>query len=237
MPEGPTIVTFQKRLQKFAGQKVTEAGGYNNPFSEEMTGQILEEIGTYGKYLILQFRDFFITVHFGLYGSFLINDEKKVNPALMLRFGTEVVNFYVVKIKRVELHYRSHFDMELHPFDASFRADKSLEILQKNFSQHTIGYMLMNQQLFPGLGNIIRNEILFFAGIHPESIIEKIPQNKLEELMHQFHQFSIVSTDLIEQGIWKSTASVYQKADALMYIDPKLKRKTFVKESVQKLYN
>lgn len=237
MPEGPTIVTFKKRLNPFEGQVITEAGGYNNPYSEEMSGQVLEEIGTYGKYLILQFKDFFITVHFGLYGSLLINDYKKVNPALMLRFGNEVVNFYVVKIKRIALHYRLHFDMALHPFDASFSPEKSVTALRQQFPKQTIGFMLMNQQIFPGLGNIIRNEILFFAGIHPESIIEKIPAEKLEELVNQFQEFSIASTELIEQGIWKSTASVYKKADTLMYIDPKLKRKTFVNENVQKLYN
>lgn len=236
MPEGPTIVTFKKRLDRFEGQVLTEAGGYNNLFSEEMSGQVLEEIGTYGKYLILQFKDFFITIHFGLYGSFLINEHKKVNPALMLRFGNEVVDFYVVKIKRIESNYRLYFDMALHPFDASFNPEKSITALQQ-FPKQTIGFMLMNQQIFPGLGNIIRNEILFFAGIHPESIIEKIPTKKLAELVEQFHDFSLASTELIEQGIWKSTASVYKKADTQMYVDPKLKRKTFVNESVQKLYN
>ena len=117
MPEGPTIVVFQKRLKEFEGKKVTESDGYNNPFAEEISGKKLVSIETYGKLLLLHFEDFLITVHFGLFGSFLINEAKKVNASFSLFFGDEFINFYVVKIKKVEKEHQ--FDQELNVFSNS----------------------------------------------------------------------------------------------------------------------
>ena len=66
MPEGPTIVAHQKQIKKFEGKTVTESGGYRNPFAEDISGKKLLKVDTFGKYLILQFNKFFVTVHFGL---------------------------------------------------------------------------------------------------------------------------------------------------------------------------
>ena len=101
MPEGPTIVVFKKKLEKFSGKIVTESGGYNNPYQDQIAGKKLISLGTFGKYLLLDFGDFLITVHFGLYGSFLINEQKKVNASFSLFFDEDHVNFYVVKIKKI----------------------------------------------------------------------------------------------------------------------------------------
>ena len=94
---------------------------------------------------------------------------------------------------------------------------------------------------FPGLGNIIRNEVLFLSKIHPESEVEKIPSKKIKELLQIIKEFSTASVELIEQKTWKSSSSVYKKTEwegkeVLEYVAPKIKRKTYVVEKVQKLY-
>ena len=58
MPEGPTIVVFKKKLEKFSGKTVTESGGYNNPYQDQISGKKLISLGTFGKYLLLDFGDF-----------------------------------------------------------------------------------------------------------------------------------------------------------------------------------
>lgn len=45
-----------------------------------------------------------------------------------------------------------------------------------------IKQVLMNQEIIAGIGNIYSDEILWFAGIHPESIISKIPDKKLQDI-------------------------------------------------------
>jgi endonuclease-8 len=49
---------------------------------------------------------------------------------------------------------------------------------------------LLDQDIFAGTGNIIKNESLFIARIHPESLCGKIPPEKLEELIEYLIQFS-----------------------------------------------
>ena len=239
MPEGPTIVVFKKRLQKFEGKKVTECGGYNNPFAEEISGKKLVSIETYGKLLLLDFKDFLITVHFGLFGSFLINETKKVNASFSLFLGDEFINFYVVKIKKVEKDH--DFDQELNVFSKKYTLEKTQKLLLEKYAEKKIGDVLLNQDVFPGLGNIIRNEVLFLSKIHPESTVEKIPSKKIKELLQIIKEFSQASVELIEQKIWKSSSSVYKKKEwedkeVLEYVAPKIKRKTYVVEKIQKLY-
>ena len=239
MPEGPTIVVFKKRIEKFEGKKVTESDGYNNPFAEEISGKKLISIESYGKLLLLDFKDFIITVHFGLFGSFLINETKKVNASFSLFFGDEFINFYVVKIKKVEKDH--NFDQELNVFSKKYTLEKTRKLLLEKYSDNKIGDVLLNQDVFPGLGNIIRNEVLFLSKIHPESEVDKIPSKKIKDLLTNIQEFSQASVELIEQKIWKSSSSVYKKKEwedkeVLEYVAPKIKRKTYVVEKVQKLY-
>lgn len=111
----------------------------------------------------------------------------------------------------------------------------------KKFLTQKVGDVLMNQDIFPGVGNIIRNEVLFMSDIHPESIVGKIPQEKIRELLQNIRKFSLASVPLIERKIWKSSAAVYQKQlykgdEVTEYVSQKIKRKTFVNEKTQKLY-
>lgn len=241
MPEGPTIVVFRKKLERFSGKTVTESGGYRNPYADEITGKKLAEIKTFGKYLILQFPGFFITVHFGLFGSFLINESKKVNPSFSLHFDGDVINFYVVNVKRQDGGSADFFDDELDPFSKKFEPNRVMKILLEKLPAKKIGDALMNQDIFPGLGNVIRNEVLFLSKIHPESVVQNIPEKKLLELIKTFREFSLSSPELIEKKIWKSSSAVYMKENSgkdevKMFVSKAIKRKTFVVERVQKLY-
>ncbi|WP_185145834.1 DNA-formamidopyrimidine glycosylase family protein [Chryseobacterium sp. SNU WT5] len=226
-------------MQKFKGRKVTESGGYNNPFAEDISGKILKDIETYGKYLLLDFNHFIITVHFGLFGSFLIDDTKKVNASFSLFFDKNFINFYVVKIKKLD--NRDSFDQQLNVFSEKYELEKTHQLLLEKYSENKIGDVLLNQDVFPGLGNILRNEVLFLSKIHPESTVNKIPAKKVDELLRNIKDFSSASVELIEQKIWKSSSSVYKKKEwkkekVLEYVAPKIKRKTYVVEKVQKVY-
>ena len=239
MPEGPTLVVFKKKIDSFQGKIVTESSGYNNPFAEEITGKKLLEVDSYGKYLLLYFEDFLITVHFGLFGRFLINDTKKVNASFALFFDNEFINFYVVRIKKLDKDHE--FDQGLNVFSEQYQLDKTQRILLEKYADKKIGDVLLNKDAFPGLGNIIRNEVLFLSKVHPENEVKNIPLAKIKDLLQLIKEFSKASVELIEQKIWKSSASVYQKKEwngleIVEYVAPKIKRKTYLVEEIQKLF-
>jgi endonuclease-8 len=49
---------------------------------------------------------------------------------------------------------------------------------------------LLNQAIFAGVGNIIKNEVLFRTGVHPESRNGKISGIKMNQLIREARQYS-----------------------------------------------
>jgi endonuclease-8 len=49
---------------------------------------------------------------------------------------------------------------------------------------------LLDQDVFAGVGNIIKNEVLFRIRIHPLSTVGALPAAKLRELVQQARQYS-----------------------------------------------
>ncbi|WP_440133276.1 hypothetical protein [Chitinophaga sancti] len=56
---------------------------------------------------------------------------------------------------------------------------------------------LLDQEIFAGSGNIIKNEVLFHTHIHPLSKVGKLPLKKKKELIQETRQYSF---DFLE---WK----------------------------------
>ena len=71
---------------------------------------------------------------------------------------------------------------------------------------------LLDQNIFTGVGNIIKNEVLFRTRIHPESKIGNIPQKKINELIKEARNYSFDFLEWKKQyAIKKTLAGTYQK--------------------------
>ncbi len=49
---------------------------------------------------------------------------------------------------------------------------------------------LLDQQIFSGVGNIIKNEVLFRIKVHPETETGMLPPKKLTELINEARNYS-----------------------------------------------
>ena len=49
---------------------------------------------------------------------------------------------------------------------------------------------LLNQDIFAGVGNIIKNEVLFRIGVHPESMVSALPDARLTKMIREARQYS-----------------------------------------------
>jgi endonuclease-8 len=56
---------------------------------------------------------------------------------------------------------------------------------------------LLEQEIFSGVGNIIKNEVLYRIRVHPESKVGKLPSPKLKKLIEEARNYSF---DFLE---WK----------------------------------
>ena len=243
MPEGPSILFLKNKLQRFKGKTVSEASGYGEMDKSEIVNLKLIDIDTYGKNLLFVFKDFFVAVHLGLFGSMLVNKRKKVNASFTLHFGESEINFYVAKTKFYKGKPTNHFNFKTDVLKPEFDEDFVLNELQTNQGDKMIGDVLMDQNIFAGVGNIIRIESLYHAKIHPDSLVKAIPEKKLIFLLKMVVDYSEEFLNLLKTDKVKETAMIYGKKicpkdKSELFIEElgKIKRKTYVCLKCQKLY-
>lgn len=243
MPEGPSILFLKNKIQRYKGKTVSEASGYNEMDKSKMTNNKLLDIETYGKNLLFVFKDFFVGVHLGLFGSMLVNKRKKVNASFALHFGDSEINFYVAKTKLYEGKPSDIFNFKTDILKKEFDPEFILEELKTKHDNEMIGDVLMDQSLFAGVGNIIRIEALYHAKIHPESLVKQIPEKKLIFLLKMIIDYGEEFLNLLKTDTVKESALVYgkkvcpkDKSELLVEEMGKIKRKTYVCLKCQKLF-
>ncbi len=82
MPEGPSIVILKELAVPFAGQKVTGVSGNSTLPIDRAKGKKIIDFKSWGKHFLICFKDFTIRIHFLLFGSYRINEEKEGIPRL-----------------------------------------------------------------------------------------------------------------------------------------------------------
>jgi endonuclease VIII len=243
MPEGPNILMLKQKLLPFKGKRVINAIGYaKNLDAARLAGKTLKDIKTWGKHLLLCFPKFTIRVHMGLFGSYKINNQGKSNASFGLQFSNGEVNFYITKIIVIEAPLDEIYDWQADIMSDAWDSQKAVARL-KTKPKAQIGDLLLDQHIFAGLGNIIRNEVMFRCRIHPESIIKAIPDKKLLEIADEVvncasdylkwsidHKLS-KHLEAYEQEICPRDHIPFQKADL-----GKTKRHTYFCNACEKLY-
>jgi endonuclease-8 len=189
MPEGPSIVIAKEELAPFVGKKILGATGNAKIELERLSNKKIMFIKSWGKHLLICLSDFFIRIHFMMFGSYRINEKKENQPRLTLKFKNGEINFYTCSIRLIEGNADEKYDWRRDVmsdlWDASL-AKKSLARLNKVM----IADALLNQEIFSGVGNIIKNEVLFRIRVHPASVVRSIPTKKVNEIVKEARQYS-----------------------------------------------
>ena len=241
MPEGPSILHLCNKLLPFKGKIVKKAGGYGPMPTDWINGKKLLEICTWGKHLLFVFSSGTVRVHLMLFGEVRINERKKVNRSFFLEFAKGEINGYVVKAEKLKGSPEEVYDWRtdiLHKnFDAAY-----VKLMLKEEAKKPIDDVLMDQNIFTGVGNKIRNEALYRAGIHPLSITGKIPAAKITKLIKEVLAYAKIFYNALEtQGV-NDNFSVYKQeyaadgSEVTMQVLPRTKRKIYFSEHKQQLY-
>jgi endonuclease-8 len=70
---------------------------------------------------------------------------------------------------------------------------------------------LLDQTIFSGVGNIIKNEILHIIKVHPESKVGALPPRKLNELITQAVAYSHQFLQWKREGVLRKNWAVHTK--------------------------
>lgn len=241
MPEGPSILHLKNEMKAFIGKMVKTAGGYGPMPTAWIKGKRLKDIRTWGKHLLFVFANGTVRVQFGLFGQVLINERLKVNRSFYLQFASGEINGYVVRAVKLEKPLDEIYDWRVDILSPSFDA-KHIKSLLKKQEKKEISDVLMNQEIFSGVGNKIRNEALYMAGIHPQSIVGKIPAAKITKLINDVKKYAQQWYKAMSTGKPVAKFYVYKRdhapdgSDVTTKLLKKTKRKIYFSEHKQQLY-
>jgi endonuclease-8 len=196
MPEGPSILILKELAYPFKGQKVKSATGNGKINMDLLPGQKIIDIKTWGKQFLICFKGFTIRIHLLMFGSYSINEVKDKTPRLSLGFSNGSLNFYTCSVKVITGDLNEIYDWQADVLSDNWNGIKAKKKI-KELLKSQICDILLNQEIFSGVGNIIKNEVLFRTRVHPASIIGSLPAKQLNSIINEAR---IYSFDFLE---WK----------------------------------
>ncbi|MGV8943930.1 DNA-formamidopyrimidine glycosylase family protein [Thermomonas sp.] len=189
MPEGPSIVILRDAASIFARKTVRAVSGNSKTDIGRMRGRRVIAVRSWGKHFLLQFTNFSLRVHLMMFGSYRINDDKPATPRLRLEFDNGYINFYACSVRFIEGDLDEIYDWSGDVMSDDWNPVSCRRKLRAQ-PETLICDALLDQNIFAGVGNIIKNEILFRTRVHPCNQIGTIPTSKRAELVRQARIYS-----------------------------------------------
>ena len=191
MPEGPSLVILKEEVQLFKGQKILAAKGNTKIAKELLVGQTVVDFKTWGKHFLICLPNFTLRVHFLLFGKYSVNEQTRPTPRLHLQFSNGDLYLYTASLAIIEEDLDDIYDWSADVMSDSWNAAAARKKL-KAIPDALACDALLDQHIFAGCGNIIKNEVLFRVRIHPESAVGNIPPRKLTEMVNDVRTYSFL---------------------------------------------
>ncbi|MDO3644759.1 DNA-formamidopyrimidine glycosylase family protein [Mucilaginibacter sp. L3T2-6] len=243
MPEGPSIIILKEAVKEFKGQTVIDATCNNGAIDAgRLINQPITDFKSWGKHFLICFPEFTIRVHMMMFGSYRVNSHRDKPARLHLQFENGELNFYAAQLLMINEPLDDLYDWETDVMSGLWDSYKAIEKMKAEPDLLACD-ALMNQQMFSGVGNIIKNEVLFNTHIHPLSKVNAIPPKKLKEMTNEARRYSFDFLKWKKAGVLKRHWLAYNKKECprnhvpFMVKDTgKSQRKSFYCELCQTLY-
>jgi endonuclease VIII len=188
--EGPSLVILREAVKSFRHKKIIKAAGTTVSMEPAtLQGQTIQDFKTWGKHFLIVFKKFSLRIHFLMFGSYRINERKSAKPRLSLQFVHGEINFYTCAITRLEEDLDTLYDWSSDVMNDDWNALRARKKIKKN-PKATVSDILLDQNIFAGVGNIIKNEVLFRIKVHPETEVGALSGRKLSLLIAEARNYS-----------------------------------------------
>ena len=189
MPEGPSIVILKEQVQKFCGEKIVKVDGNTKVDLTGISGSKITAFKSWGKHFLIVLPRKTVRIHLMLFGSYSIDKMTKPNPRIHLKLETGDLYFYACSLKVLPGDISSQYEWSSDVMSNFWDPKKARKKLKAS-PEELVADALLDQDIFAGVGNIIKNEVLFRIRVHPESLIGAIPGRKLTELINEARNYS-----------------------------------------------
>jgi endonuclease-8 len=189
MPEGPSVVILKEEARQFEGKKIISVQGNSKIDLQRLNNRTVVAFLSWGKHFLICFDDFYVRIHFMMWGSYAINSKKERPVRLGLEFENGELNFYSCAVKLNEGDPAAVYDFSADVMSDTWNPKKAKSKI-KEFPDELACDVLLDQNIFSGVGNIIKNEVLFRIRLHPESVMGRIPDKKIREMIAEARKYS-----------------------------------------------
>jgi len=190
MPEGPSIVILKDEAKRIVGRRIVAVEGNTRIEKERLVGERIVALRSWGKHFLIELPTFALRVHFMMFGSYRIDARKEAEPRLGLRFarGSEL-NLYTCSVRFIDEPLDEVYDWSADVMSDAWDAAAARKKLRA-MPDALVCDALLDQNVFAGVGNIIKNEVLFRIRLHPLSTVGALPARKLAELVDEARRYS-----------------------------------------------
>ncbi|WP_039912412.1 DNA-formamidopyrimidine glycosylase family protein [Cellvibrio mixtus] len=190
MPEGPSLIILNELAADFSGKTITGVDGNSKIDKQRLVGQKIKSLRTWGKHFLIELSGFALRIHFLMFGSYTIDSRKSASPRLSLQFPDKrELNFYACSVKFIEGELDEFYDWSVDVMSDQWNPAAARKKLRQQ-TDTLVCDALLDQGIFAGVGNIIKNEVLFRIRVHPLSTLGHLPAPKLRAMVEQAREYS-----------------------------------------------
>lgn len=208
MPELAEVACFARRWEPGRGSRVTAVHcrdvarvfrtADTDALRRGLTGRRLTRIRTHGKQMLFTFEDAFLGIHLGMTGELLVAPPTHTpgrHDHLVLRQSDRSLIF---RDPRMFGCVR----FETGPMEPSWWSELPPEVLSPAFTVHLVESaanrrrssplkaFLLDQAIFPGVGNWMADEILWRCRLHPADRVSSLNSNEIITLRKEVRHVS-----------------------------------------------
>jgi formamidopyrimidine-DNA glycosylase len=236
MPELPEVETYRRYLLQgvdqapsILGKKIRDAELFwertlATPSSEEfqtrIKGQFVTGIGRRGKNLLVRLSRDTLIIHLRMSGELVVEEQtadlgKHYRLVINFQDGYRLAFNNIRKFGRIWLTADPEdqlANLGPEPLSDEFTADQLYQLLQSRSRQ--LKYLLLDQEVIAGLGNIYTDEALYHAKLHPVTKSNTLDKKQAKRL------WTGIRT-VLQDGIKNQGASIdwmYQGGDYQNYL-------------------
>lgn len=221
MPELPEVETIKRTLApKIQGKKITDVEVFcakaieplsDQAFRQAVEGAFIQGLERRGKYLLMHLYSMYtLVISLRMTGRLIfipcgeeVPVDKHVHLVFKFEDGSHLCFSDIRKFGRVHCVPKDKVEHESEisklgpePLEQNFSEQKLRKMLLPK--RKKIKQLLMDQTFIAGIGNIYADEILFRAGIHPETL----PGSLLPEQVHDLYLsiVAVLSEAIVQKG-------------------------------------
>jgi len=219
--EGPSIHLAAEQLRPFIGRRVRTVTGNSRIGIERFRGKTVRDIFAWGKHLVFQFDGFALRVHFMLWGTFaatvkgrsVTGDYRRSGaPRLALTFASGEITIWSASLKFIEsARARDGYDFAVDVLSDAWQPRRALRQL-RDHADEEIADVLLDQSIFAGVGNIIKNEVLFRTRTHPATRVRRLSSARRKAIVDDARTFSFRFLELRRKFALRKNLEIYGRS-------------------------